>query len=180
MGPSRRIGPLLAALVLFGTAPLSGQRQKPQPSQAASVSQSIFTTTVDVHYSRPVARGRALFGNIVAWGEAWTPGANRATYVALDKDVRVEGQTLAAGNYSIWLIPREDAPWTLIFSDAWDMFHLPYPEGEDRMRFGILPEEGAHMETLAIYFPEVEGYGATMNIHWGTTVVPLRLEAVER
>ena len=177
----RRTTLLLASLALLGPAAQAcAQEQKPQPSQAASVSQDIHTTRVTVTYYRPVARGRALYGNIVKWGEEWTPGANRATYVDLSADVRVEGQTLPAGSYSIWLIPRESSAWTVIFSKKWDMYHLPYPEGEEVLRLGVLPEEGSHMEALAIYFPEIEGYQATMRIHWGSTIIPVRLEAVER
>lgn len=176
----RRSRSLLPLALALGATPLSAQRQGPPPSQAGSVSQSIHTTTVSVHYHRPVARGRDLFGGIVAWGEAWTPGANRATYIELSHDIRIQGQRLPAGNYSLWLIPRERSAWTVIFSEAWDMFHLPYPEGQDRLRFGVRPTEGAHMETLAIYFPVVEGYEATMNIHWGSTILPLRIEVVQR
>lgn len=180
MSTSFRALVLAGGLALLMPAPARSQEQKPRPSQAASVSQDIHTTRVSIEYFRPVARGRALFGNIVAWGEAWTPGANRATYIEVSDDVRIQGRSLPAGRYSIWMIPRESAPWTVILSRKWDMFHQPYPEGDDFMRFGVEPESGAHMETLAYYFPEVEGYGATLRMHWGTTVIPLQLEAVTR
>jgi hypothetical protein len=32
------------------------------------------------------------------------------------------------------------------------------------------------METLAFYFPLVSGPTATLHLHWGTTVLPLRIE----
>ena len=31
------------------------------------------------------------------------------------------------------------------------------------------------METLAFYFPVVEGRGAELVMHWGRTVVPLQI-----
>jgi hypothetical protein len=36
------------------------------------------------------------------------------------------------------------------------------------------------METMAIYFPTVVRDSATMSIHWGETVVPVRLNAPYR
>jgi hypothetical protein len=151
--------------------------QGPRPSQAASVSQDIHTTTVSVHYFRPVARGReALFGQVVPFGETWTPGANRATYIELTGDVLVNGTLLEAGRYSIWVTPTEESPWPLVFSTEWDMFHQPYPEGTEALVLDVSPEAGDHMESLAVYFPAVEGYQATLRIHWGDTVLPLNLE----
>ena len=50
-----------------------------QASQSGSVSQTVATTEITIVYDRPVARGRELFGGIVAYGEIWNPGANDAT-----------------------------------------------------------------------------------------------------
>lgn len=174
------------ALGLVGCGPQGGAdaseeielpQQGPRPSQAASVSQHIHTTVVSVHYYRPVARGReGLFGQVVPWGETWTPGANRATYVELTGDVLVNGSLLEAGRYSIWVTPTEDAAWPFVFSSEWDMFHQPYPEGTEVLRLDVEPGVGPHMESLAVYFPAVDGYQATLRIHWGETVLPLQLE----
>ena len=54
-----------------------------QASQSGSVSQTIATTQMTITYDRPVARGRELFGGIVAFGEIWSPGANDATKVSV-------------------------------------------------------------------------------------------------
>lgn len=49
-----------------------------QESQAAAVSQRVANTETVVTYSRPVARGRASFGALVPYDQAWNPGADRA------------------------------------------------------------------------------------------------------
>ena len=46
-------------------------------SQAAAVSQRVANTAVTVTYSRPVARGRALFGALVPYDQVWNPGADQ-------------------------------------------------------------------------------------------------------
>ena len=149
--------------------------EKVSKSQAAAVSQRIANTEVTITYSRPVARGRDLFGALVPYGQVWNPGADRATAMTLTRDVQVNGQSLAAGKYSIWAIPNADR-WTLIFSRAADVYHTPYPgPQQDALRLDVIPEQGPHMEALAFYFPTVEGKEAVLRLHWGTVMVPLAM-----
>lgn len=147
-----------------------------KPSQSGSVTQTVANTDITVTYDRPVARGRELFGGIVAYGEIWNPGANDATAISFSRSVTINGHPLEAGAYSIWAIPDPDE-WTLIFSRAADVFHQPYPgEEHDALRLTVAPVSGDHMETLAFYFSTVEKKGAELRLHWGQTVVPLQIE----
>ncbi len=147
-------------------------------SQRGTVTQSVAFTTITVAYGRPVARGRPLFGQLVPWDSVWHPGADSATRVAFDHDVLVEGHALRAGEYSLWVVPREHAPWTVIFSRAAHVFHKPYPgPADDVLRVDVATEAGSHMETLAIEFPLVLRDDAVMRIHWGAVAVPLRIKA---
>ena len=146
-------------------------------SQHGTVSQRVSHTNIAIDYNRPVARGRALFGALVKWDSIWHPGADSATRITFDKDVTLEGKALARGDYSLWLIPRESKPWTLIFSSASRVFHSPYPGPEnDVLRVDITPEKGAHMEVLAYYFPIVARDSTVLRFHWGETVLPVRIK----
>jgi hypothetical protein len=149
--------------------------EKVRKSQAAAVSQRVADTEITITYSRPVARGRELFGALVPYDQVWNPGADQATAIAFTRDVHVNDRPLAAGKYSVWAIPRPRL-WTLIFSDAADVYHTPYP-GEDRdvLRLDVEPEPGPHMETLIFYFPIVEGKDAVLRLHWGERMVPLSI-----
>jgi hypothetical protein len=164
--------PLAVMLVL--PASLLAQ---PPASQRGTVSQTINGTVVTVTYDRPVARGRTLFGEggLIAWGTRWTPGANRATILEFSRAVRVEGQEVAAGKYSVWTLPGQ-SEWTLILNHSWDTHHAIYP-GEDRdaLRIKLPSERGPHMETLAWYFPVVGPYEAVLRMHWGEVVLPVRI-----
>ncbi len=146
-------------------------------SQRGAVSQRIARTEVSLRYGRPVARGRELFGALVRWGRTWCPGADSATTFVTSTDIRVNGETLPAGRYSLWAQPNRDQ-WTVIFNTVAAVWHTRYPGARrDALRLTVTPREGAHMETLAFYFPVVEGREAELVLHWGSTVVPLRLEA---
>lgn len=147
-------------------------------SQRGSVTQMVAFTNISVAYGRPVARGRALFGTLVPWDSVWHPGADSATRVTFSRDVLIEGNPLHAGAYSLWLIPREHAPWTVIFSRAAHVFHKPYPGASlDVLRVDVTPEQVSNVESFAIYFPVVLRDEATLRMHWGTTAVPLRIKA---
>lgn len=161
-------------LVLLGAlAPSALPAQAPRKSQPAEVMQMVGTTKVAVAYNRPSARGRKLFGSLVAWGKVWDPGADEATTIAFSKDVLVAGQPLAAGKYSLWAIPEPDQ-WTVIFSRAADVFHIPYPgEAQDVLRIKVAPVAGPFMETLAFYFPAADAERALLHLHWGETIVPI-------
>jgi hypothetical protein len=167
-----------AALLLALTACMARPEhaQEPRRSQRGAVVQMIGTTRVEITYSRPVARGRALFGALVPWGRVWNPGADTATAISISAPIRINGERLPAGTYSLWAIPGENE-WTFIFNTAHPVWHVPYRGGQEALRVRAVPERGAHMETLAFYFPIVDGLTAVLNFHWGEVVVPLRIEA---
>jgi hypothetical protein len=144
-------------------------------SQAAAVSQRVANTEITVTYSRPVARGRELFGGIVPYGQVWNPGADQATAVVFSRDVTINGQSLAAGKYSIWVIPNPDR-WTLIFCRAGDVYHTPYPgEAQDVLRLEVVPETSSYTEVMTLDFPFVEGKETALQFRWGTTRLPMTI-----
>lgn len=166
-------------MVLCGLAavslPVTARGQAVAWSQHGTVSQRVGQTDIAIAYNRPVARGRALFGRLVPWGRVWHPGADSATTISFSRDVLIEGQELAAGPYTLWTIPTPDR-WTVIFSRAVGVFHIPYPgEDQDALRVTVTPEQGGHMEVLAFYFPVVGPDSAVLRLHWGTTIVPIHI-----
>ena len=174
---------LSAASALVITSAVAAAAQGYPFSQRARVEQSVAFTDISIAYGRPVARGRVLFGDsaLAKYGAIWHPGADSATLVRFSRDVLLEGREVKAGEYSVWLLPRATGPWTVILSRAAHVFHQPYPgESSDAIRLDVTPERGAHMETLAFYFPVVLRDEAVMRIHWGETIVPIRIKAPYR
>jgi hypothetical protein len=164
----------IAPLVLLA-APACGSTQAIPWSQHGTISQRVGFTDITISYNRPVAHGRELFGALVKWRRVWHPGADSATTIGFSKDVTIEGKPLAAGQYTLWAIP-DTASWTVIFSRALHVFHIPYPgESHDALRVTVAPVQGSYMEVLAYEFPVVGPDSATLELHWGTTIVPLRI-----
>lgn len=168
---------VISALLLL-IAPRASTAQGYPPSQRGSVTQNVAYTHFSVVYGRPAARGRALFGSLVPWDQIWHPGADSATRITFDHDILVEGKALRAGEYTLWLIPRESAPWTLIFNRAAHVFHKPYPgEQYEVLRVELKPEQVSQVESVTIDFPSVLRDEAVLRLHWGTTAVSAHIKA---
>lgn len=169
---------LVVLLCVLCFTPEAGA-QAPRRSQRAEIMQTVGGTEVRARYVRPVARGRELFGALVPYGQVWTPSADSALRISFSTDVQIDGQPLGAGRYSVWVIP-DTARWTVIFNRSADAFHLRHRESDDVLRIAAKVDSLPHVETLTIAFPVVDGNAATMQMHWGTTSVSLRIETPPR
>ncbi len=164
-----------AALTFHAVVPSLGTAQV-LASPPGKVAQTIDGTTITIEYYRPVARGREFFGGLLRWGEIWTPGANWATTLEVDKDVRLNNHPLPKGKYSVWIQPEKDADWTVMLNKTARAFHLwPPLTDEEQLRFTVKPEWGPHVEVLTWSFPAVMRDGTALRMQWGTTVIPFHV-----
>jgi hypothetical protein len=168
----------LAAIVLLTANLPSAAGSQALASPFATVSQKVDSTTITVEYYRPSVRGRAIFGQLIPWGTVWTPGANWATTLEVDHDVRVDGRALSRGKYSVWMIPAaKPDPWTVVLNRSARRFHVVRPDPkDDELRFRVAADSSAHVELLTFSFPVVTRTGATLAFEWAGTRVPIRLE----
>ena len=164
----------VAAVLLF--AP--GLPAQPRGSERGTMMQTVNGTTITVDFGRPVARGRDnLFGGVIHWGETWTPGANWATTLEVDRPIWLDGNRVEPGKYSVWLRPQEGDSWTLMLNREWRLYHdSPFPAEKVVLTFPVLPEQGAHMEALNWYVHTISSRAATLRMHWGPTFVELDIE----
>ena len=167
---------LALGVAACGTSRPSAAQVTPR-SQPAGVLQMLAGTRIELTYHRPVARGRVLFGALVPWGRIWSPSADSVARLTLSGPVELNGARLPAGSYGLWMIPDSTA-WMVIVSAKADAFHLRYPDGQDVLRVMATPRHGEHVETLLFAFPMADADSASLELRWGTTVVPVRIRAV--
>ncbi|OYX16141.1 MAG: hypothetical protein B7Z16_12075, partial [Algoriphagus sp. 32-45-6] len=88
-------------------------------------------------------------------------------------DITVEGKNLPAGKYSLFTIPKESGPWTVIFNSEWDLEHghFQYDEKNDVLRVESVPTwESTSSERLSI---EIESPGIV--IRWEKLKLPITI-----
>lgn len=96
---------------------------------------------ISVDYGSPSVKGRKIWGKLVKYNKVWRAGANENTTISFDKDVKINGKSLAAGKYGFFIIPKENSTWTIIFNKEnsnWGAFK--YKQKEDALRVEIQPE----------------------------------------
>src|SRR5215213_5793688 len=91
--PGRDVKPMIAAPArAVANASEIIALENVSKSQAAVVGQRIANTEITITYSRPVARGRTLFGGIVPYDAVWNPGADQATAMTTTRDISVNSR----------------------------------------------------------------------------------------
>ncbi|WP_228527689.1 DUF2911 domain-containing protein [Pararhodonellum marinum] len=160
------------SLLVMGLFVQQTQAQEEKPSPARTAKGSINGANITVNYSSPAVKGRSIWGDLVPLGQVWRAGANEATTFETDKDIKVQGETLPAGKYSLFLIPDEYEPM-MIFNKVhkqWGAFE--YDQAEDALRVKVSPEGNEEMEERLVYNVTDDG----LEVKWEYWKTKARIE----
>lgn len=161
-------------VLLFASLSLTAQ-ELPQPSPKGSVEQVVGLTNIEVEYSRPSVKGRAIFGDLVPYGSVWRTGANKCTTFETDGPIKVEGEELPAGKYSVFTMPTPDA-WMIIFNRNTELWgEGDRKEEEDVLKVKVTPQSSEFTETFTIEFQDVIGDDARMDLRWEKTRASVKI-----
>lgn len=147
-----------------------------QPSQAASITQTVGLTEITITYHRPRVQGRDVWGALVPYGQIWRAGANENTTIEFSTAVQVDGKALAAGRYGLHTLPSAGS-WQVIFSSvdtAWGSFG--YDDKEDVLRIEVEPVAAPHEESLAYTFDDATATATTVALRWEKLRVPFEVQ----
>jgi len=167
----------MALVLAFTSASFAQSRVEfPAPSPACTLKQRVGLTDIEIVYSRPGVKGRAIFGSQVPYGAVWRTGANNATKITFSTPVKINGADVPAGSYSLFTIPGENE-WTIIVNKQTGQSGLQYDEKADVVRVKSAPLKMSQaIESFTIEFNRITDESAILNLVWDTTVVPIRLE----
>ena len=135
----RKIIVMLA--VILANFMVEAQVKTPQSSPSAKVEQVVGLTTVQVEYSRPSAKGRTVYGDLVPYGKMWRTGANANTTISFSEDVKIAGKDLKKGKYALFSTPKADN-WEIIFYSDTNNWGLPdnWDESKVALKVTVKPE----------------------------------------
>jgi hypothetical protein len=169
---------LIALAVILSSIVTQAQVLAPQPSPKSTINQIVGLTDVEIEYSRPSARGRNVFGELVPFGKVWRTGANSNTTISFSEDVVINGKTLKKGKYALYTLPKVES-WEIIFYSKTDNWGNPevWNEGDVALRAIAIPEVlNKNAETFTIDISNLDNNFAYLNLSWEKTLVSLKFE----
>ena len=169
---------IIAATILIVHLTAQAQIKTPQASPRAVLTQMVGLTEVEVNYSRPGAKGRPVFGNLVPFGKLWRTGANENTTISFSDDVIIDGKTLKKGKYALYTVPRIES-WDIIFYTTTDNWGLPQEFNEANVALRTTVKEEAlskPVESLTIGIAGLDTNFGFLEIFWENSYVALKFE----
>lgn len=150
------------------------QLSTPQPSPTQTVKQNFSTGSIELSYSRPSKKGRAVFGDLVPYGKVWRTGANGATTLNFTDDVTIGGKEIKAGKYGLLSIPGAEK-WTLIITKDLDVTSpAAYKQENDVVRVDApVIKMPFAVETFTITFADLTGSSTNLHLFWENALVML-------
>ncbi|MCE7995386.1 MAG: DUF2911 domain-containing protein [Roseivirga sp.] len=172
----KKIFTLLFSMSLLMTVQSVMAQRGPAASPKATVSQAIGNTQMEIVYHRPSLDGRdvSTLVNDKPNGEVWRTGANNNTLISFSKDVTVGGQSLKAGQYSLFTIPG-NGEWTIIFNSTTDKWGTQYNKSTDVLRIKAKATTSkTEVETFTINMTDFDKNSkdkANIELAWGNISV---------
>jgi hypothetical protein len=139
-----------------------------QLSPRDTVRSTVGNASITIDYSRPLARGRVLLGNVIPYDRVWRTGANAATQFTTSAPVRLAGIQLAAGTYTLWTIPHPNGVDLVVNGQA-GQWGTQYDASRD---VGRAPMHSATLPTpvdqFTISVAASDARHRTLTLEWGS------------
>lgn len=168
----------VAALV----AATASAQDLPQASPHAEVEQIVGLTKIEVDYSRPSAKGRAIFGDLVPYDKLWRTGANLNTIIEFSTPVKLADQEVPAGKYSLFTVPGNEV-WVVHLNKNTELWgESDFKEEENVVSFKVQPEPNEFTESLTFEFANLKGDNGDLVMRWEKTklVLPIVTDATQQ
>jgi hypothetical protein len=139
-----------------------------QMSVPDTVRSTIGAANIEIAYSRPLKRGRVIFGNVVPWNQVWRTGANAATQLTTTKDLMFGSTALPAGKYTLWTLPTPTGA-KLIINSQTGQWGTDYDVKRDFARLDLTRTtltQPVDEFTMAVV---PQGAGGVLRLSWDTT-----------
>jgi hypothetical protein len=137
-----------------------GQMSPPDTAKA-----SIAGANISVAYSRPLKRGRVIFGEVVPWNQVWRTGANAATMFTTDRDLVFGTTVVPAGKYTLWTLPTP-AGAKLIINSETGQWGTDYHAEKDFVRLDLTSRQVSPAVEQFVIGVAPQGSGGLLRLAW--------------
>ncbi len=177
----KKITVALSCLVI--AAHMNAQVKMPAPSPTQTIKQDFALGSIEIKYSRPSAKGRKVFGDLVPYNKLWRTGANGATIIKFTDVVEIKGKKIDTGSYALYCIPKADS-WEVILNKGISNWGVDgYKESDDVVRFNVESVKNkTKLENFTIQFNNVKPESCDLVLIWAKSgiVIPINATIKER
>lgn len=169
---------LLTVCSLLLTASLTqAQVKMPAPSPTQTIKQDFGLAAIEVTYSRPITKGRKVFGDLVPFGNVWRTGANAATLITFFDAVEINGKKVDSGTYALYTIPNKNS-WEIILNKGVKNWGSDGFSADDNVASVTVNTEEVKpaVESFTIQFANVKPESVDLQIAWENTLVSLPIK----
>ncbi len=163
---------LVSAQAPQGTSPTVPARSgasKPLPSPPATASVTLDGKPIVIRYSAPSTRGRKIVGGLVPYSKVWRTGANPATTLVTQVNLKIGTINVPAGTYTLYTLPGEST-WMLIVNKQTGQWGTVYNQEQDLGRTPLTSNPLASpQESMSISFEHTHGKTTELHIRWEKT-----------
>jgi hypothetical protein len=140
-----------------------------------SASASIEGKKLFVKYSKPYARGRAVWGVVVPWDSVWRTGANLSTTFVTDADLMAGDLKIPKGSYTLFSIPSQKG-LALILSSRPGGTPPQYDPALDRARIPMTLQQGSeNIDPFRIWFEQQDARSVLLKLGWADRTYAVKL-----
>lgn len=166
---------LVAVLMAFA---MNAQVKMPAPSPTQTIKQDFGMGNIELTYSRPAAKDRKIFGDLVPYNKLWRTGANGATIIRFSEPVEIKGKKVDTGSYALYTVPGADS-WEIILNKGVKNWGVDgYKESEDVVRVTVTPMNmNSKMESFTMQFADIKPESCELHIMWEKTAVAIPITA---
>lgn len=166
---------------IFATAMFSvseAQVKMPAPSPTQKINQAFALGNIELTYSRPVAKGRKIMGDLVPYNTVWRTGANTSTIIKFTDAVEIMGKKIDTGSYALYTIPGE-ATWQVILNKGVTNWGSDgYKESDDVARFTVKRFKApVYTESFTMQFASVLPSTCQLQMMWEKTMIVLPISS---
>ena len=170
----------LLCSILFASAllPMQAQVKMPAPSPVQTIKQYFGIGSIELKCSRPSAKGRTVYGDLVPYGKLWRTGANAATMIKFTEPVEIKGKRIDTGSYALYTIPGVDQ-WEIVLNKGISNWGTSgYKESDDVARIKVEPSKiKSAVETFTMQFANIKPESCDLQIMWSKTSVTIPITA---
>ncbi|MCE2733050.1 MAG: DUF2911 domain-containing protein [Chryseotalea sp.] len=171
------------------TLPPSGDNQK------ASVTQYVGLVKITVNYNSPDVHGPngedrtgKIWGNVVHYGfidqgfgtskaAPWRAGANETTTIEFSHAVQIQGKTIPAGKYALYLAVEKQGDWFFILNkEAINWGSYNYNPVHDVAKIAVQPQDNIYTEWLTYNFENRLKNETTLTLAWENKKAGFKIE----